>query len=154
MPTLSGLAQPAPIGSANIPPEILTGMLTAAEKIDGMFDSFAQVTPDLAADWDLCKEIAKQVPFCFSMAETGTDPDKRDYIVSNARIEATRPAYATRVVAKEWQDRVQAVMQRKLYRSLLMRDVEGVLSERGSGFSVFLVSFHDHSFQSTLNRIE
>ena len=55
MPTLSGLAQPAPIGSANIPPEILTGIITAAQKIDGIFDSFAQVTPDLAADLDLCK---------------------------------------------------------------------------------------------------
>jgi len=60
MPTLSGLAQPAPIGSANIPPEILTGMLQASEKIDQMFDSFAQVTPDLASDWDLCKEILKR----------------------------------------------------------------------------------------------
>lgn len=60
MPTLSGLAQPAPIGSANLPPEILTGMLAAAEKISGMFDSFAQVTPDLASDWDLCKEILKR----------------------------------------------------------------------------------------------
>lgn len=60
MPTLSGLSQPAQIGSANIPPEILTGMLAAAEKIDGMFDSFAQVTPDLASDWDLCKEILKR----------------------------------------------------------------------------------------------
>lgn len=60
MPTLSGLAAPAPIGSANIPPEILTGMLQAAEKIDGIFDSFAQVTPDLATDWDLCKEILKR----------------------------------------------------------------------------------------------
>ncbi len=55
MPTLSGLAQPAPIGSANLPPEILTGILAAAQKIDGIFDSFAQVTPDLAADLDLCK---------------------------------------------------------------------------------------------------
>ena len=60
MPTLSGLAQPAPIGSSNIPPEILTGMLQAAQKIDEMFDSFAQVTPDLAADWDLCKEVLKR----------------------------------------------------------------------------------------------
>jgi hypothetical protein len=60
MPTLSGLAQPAPIGSANIPPEILTGMIQAAQKISDMFDSFAQVTPDLAADWGLCKEILQR----------------------------------------------------------------------------------------------
>ena len=55
MPTLSGLSQPTPIGSANLPPEILTGIIQAAQKIDGMFDAFAQATPDLAADWDLCK---------------------------------------------------------------------------------------------------
>ena len=60
MPTLSGLATPAPIGSANIPPEILTGMMAAAQKISDMFDSFAQVTPDLATDWDLCKEILQR----------------------------------------------------------------------------------------------
>jgi hypothetical protein len=60
MPTLSGLAQPAPMGSANIPPEILTGMLAAAQKIDGIFDAFAQVTPDLAADWDLCKQTLQR----------------------------------------------------------------------------------------------
>ncbi len=60
MPTLSGLSQPAPMGSANIPPEILTGMMQAADKINSMFDSFAQVTPDLAADWDLCKEVLKR----------------------------------------------------------------------------------------------
>jgi hypothetical protein len=60
MPTLSGLAQPAPIGSANIPPELLTGIIQAAQKIDGIFDSFAQVTPDLAADLDLCKTVLQR----------------------------------------------------------------------------------------------
>jgi len=55
MPTLSGLATPAPIGSANIPPELLTGIITAAQKMDGILDSFAQVTPDLSADLDLVK---------------------------------------------------------------------------------------------------
>lgn len=59
-PGMAGLAQPAPIASGQLPPEILTGMLQAAEKIDGMFDSFAQITPDLAADWDLCKEVLKR----------------------------------------------------------------------------------------------
>lgn len=60
MPTLSGLAQPAPMGSANIPPEILTGMMQAAQKIGDMYDSFAQVTPDLANDWNLCKELLQR----------------------------------------------------------------------------------------------
>jgi nucleoside-diphosphate-sugar epimerase len=39
---------------------------------------------------ELCQEIKKQVPdFYFAEAAVGEDPDKRNYIVSNARIEAT-----------------------------------------------------------------
>ncbi len=39
---------------------------------------------------ELCEEIKKQVPrFYFVEAEIGEDPDKRDYIVSNAKIEKT-----------------------------------------------------------------
>jgi nucleoside-diphosphate-sugar epimerase len=39
---------------------------------------------------ELCEEIKKQVPdFYFIEAAVGEDPDKRNYIVSNARIEAT-----------------------------------------------------------------
>jgi nucleoside-diphosphate-sugar epimerase len=39
---------------------------------------------------ELCEEIKKQVPkFWFTEAPMGEDPDKRDYIVSNAKIEAT-----------------------------------------------------------------
>lgn len=40
--------------------------------------------------WELCEEIKKQVPdFYFIEAEVGKDPDTRNYIVSNARMEAT-----------------------------------------------------------------
>ncbi|MFC1965994.1 NAD-dependent epimerase/dehydratase family protein [Chloroflexota bacterium] len=40
--------------------------------------------------WELCEEIKKQVSdFYFVEAEIGEDPDKRDYIVSNAKIEGT-----------------------------------------------------------------
>ena len=39
---------------------------------------------------ELCQLIKKQIPeFVFIESEIGQDPDKRDYIVSNARIEAT-----------------------------------------------------------------
>lgn len=39
---------------------------------------------------ELCQEIRKQVPeFYFVESEIGEDPDKRDYIVSNARITQT-----------------------------------------------------------------
>jgi nucleoside-diphosphate-sugar epimerase len=37
----------------------------------------------------LCERIAKHVPFTFTEAAIGEDPDKRDYVVSNAKIEAT-----------------------------------------------------------------
>lgn len=40
--------------------------------------------------WELCQEIKKQIPeFYFHEAEIGEDMDKRNYIVSNAKIEAT-----------------------------------------------------------------
>ena len=38
---------------------------------------------------ELCAQIRKQVPrFVFLEAPIGEDPDKRDYVVSNAKIEA------------------------------------------------------------------
>ncbi len=47
--------------------------------------------------WELCEEIKKQAPnFYFVEAKVGEDPDKRDYIVSNAKIESTgfRPDFS------------------------------------------------------------
>ncbi len=47
--------------------------------------------------WELCEEIAKVVPgFYFVESEIGEDPDKRNYIVSNDRIESTgfKPAFS------------------------------------------------------------
>jgi len=40
--------------------------------------------------WELCEEIKKQVPgFYFVEGKVGEDPDKRDYMVSNKKIEKT-----------------------------------------------------------------
>jgi nucleoside-diphosphate-sugar epimerase len=40
--------------------------------------------------WELCEAIQKVVPdFVFQEAALGKDPDQRNYIVSNAKIEAT-----------------------------------------------------------------
>lgn len=40
--------------------------------------------------WELCEQIKKELPdFHFSVSDVGKDPDKRDYIVSNAKIEKT-----------------------------------------------------------------
>ncbi len=47
--------------------------------------------------WELCEHIQKQVPnFVFLDAPVGKDPDQRNYIVSNAKIEATgfKPAFS------------------------------------------------------------
>jgi len=47
--------------------------------------------------WELCEKIRDQVPkFVFLDAPIGEDPDKRDYIVSNEKIERTgfQPAYS------------------------------------------------------------
>ena len=46
---------------------------------------------------ELCAAIRKQLPgFVFLEAPIGEDPDKRDYLVSNAKIEATGflPSYS------------------------------------------------------------
>ena len=46
--------------------------------------------------WELCEEIKKHVPdFYFIEAKVGKDPDRRDYIVSNEKIESTgfKPDY-------------------------------------------------------------
>ena len=40
--------------------------------------------------WQLCQEIKKHLPeFYFVEADVGADPDQRNYLVSNAKIEAT-----------------------------------------------------------------
>jgi nucleoside-diphosphate-sugar epimerase len=40
--------------------------------------------------WELCEEIKRQIPeFYFAESKIGQDPDKRDYIVSNEKIEKT-----------------------------------------------------------------
>ncbi len=47
--------------------------------------------------WELCERIQKHIPhFVFLEAPIGEDPDKRDYIVSNNKIEGTgfKPAYS------------------------------------------------------------
>jgi nucleoside-diphosphate-sugar epimerase len=54
--------------------------------------------------WELCEEIKKQVPdFYFVEAKVGEDPDKRNYIVSNEKIEATgyKPDYSIQMGVTE-----------------------------------------------------
>jgi nucleoside-diphosphate-sugar epimerase len=47
--------------------------------------------------WELCERIQKQLPkFVFMESQVGKDPDQRDYIVSNEKIERTgfRPCFS------------------------------------------------------------
>ncbi|MBU2541494.1 MAG: NAD(P)-dependent oxidoreductase [Candidatus Omnitrophica bacterium] len=49
--------------------------------------------------WELCEQIKKEIPeFYFVEAKIGEDPDKRDYIVSNSKIEKTgfKPIFSLR----------------------------------------------------------
>ena len=66
--------------------------LHGLEKFDSMRGKPYNVGLDEAnlSKLELCAEIKKQVPnFVFLEAPIGEDPDKRDYIVSNARLAAT-----------------------------------------------------------------
>lgn len=51
----------APVTSGMIPPEVLGGMLQVAQSIDQQLDTFAQITPDLAADWLALKDLLQRV---------------------------------------------------------------------------------------------
>jgi len=53
--SLATLAPPQ-VPSAQMPPEILTGVMQAATKIGELLDSFSQVAPDLAMDFAAVKD--------------------------------------------------------------------------------------------------
>lgn len=58
IPSMGGMAPPIP--APGLPPEVLTGILAAGEKISSTLDAFAQVTPDLANDWDMIKTMLQR----------------------------------------------------------------------------------------------
>lgn len=45
-----------PIGAGQLPPQVLTGILQAGQQMVQAIDSFSQVTPDLAPDWEAVKQ--------------------------------------------------------------------------------------------------
>lgn len=70
--------------------------------------------------WELCQEIKKQVPnFYFVEAKVGEDPDKRNYIVSNEKIESTgfKPDYSLQQGIAELIKGYQ-VIRRNLYTNV------------------------------------
>lgn len=46
---------PNQMTAGQMPPEVLTGILQAAQRIDALLDSFAQVAPDLGMDFSMIK---------------------------------------------------------------------------------------------------
>lgn len=56
--SMKGLTPQTP--SNQMPPEILTGLMQAAQTISALLDSFAQVTPDKAAKLALIKDLLQQ----------------------------------------------------------------------------------------------
>lgn len=72
--------------------DIARAFLHGMEKFESMRDQPYNVGLSDAnlSKLELCEEIKKQSPrFTFMEAPLGEDPDKRDYVVSNAKIEAT-----------------------------------------------------------------
>lgn len=59
--SLSAVAPGMQTPSNELPPEILQAVMTSSQKIGSMFDSFAQVMPDLAADWGALKDQMQAV---------------------------------------------------------------------------------------------
>ncbi|MFC2014586.1 NAD-dependent epimerase/dehydratase family protein [Chloroflexota bacterium] len=72
--------------------DVVKAFIYCMENFEGMKGEVYNVGLSDAnlSKWELCEEIKKQITdFYFIEAEVGEDPDKRNYIVSNAKIEAT-----------------------------------------------------------------
>lgn len=59
--SLQGLAPNDPMGVGMMPPEILSGVLAAADTVGKTLDSFAQVAPDLGMEFSMVKTALAQV---------------------------------------------------------------------------------------------
>ena len=56
-PTLDALGGPMQLGSDQLPPEILQGIMAIGQNIAGLFDSLAQVTPKYGSDWQSQRQM-------------------------------------------------------------------------------------------------
>ena len=68
--SLDQLAPPVP--SNQLPPEMLTGIMQSAQQIAQLLDSYAQATPDLAADWAMLKDQLAMV--LAKLVQAGSGP--------------------------------------------------------------------------------
>ena len=61
-PTLASLSgQAPPMPADQMPPEVLTAIVSSAGKIAAMFDSYAQATPDMQVEWAGLKDHLQTV---------------------------------------------------------------------------------------------
>lgn len=56
-PAMSAMGAPLQIGSDQLPPEILQGVMAVGQNVTEMIGSLAQITPDLAQDWEAIKQL-------------------------------------------------------------------------------------------------
>lgn len=72
--------------------DVAKGFLHASDNFDRMKGEAYNLGLSSAnlSKLELCAKIKEQLPkFCYLEASIGEDPDKRDYVVSNAKLEAT-----------------------------------------------------------------
>lgn len=72
--------------------DVARAIIHCIENFEGMKNEVYNVglSDTNISKWELCEEIKKQIPgFYFTECEEGSDPDKRDYMVSNEKIEST-----------------------------------------------------------------
>lgn len=67
-----GLAGQPQIPTDQMPPEVLTGLMQAAQTIGALLDSFAQVTPDKAIQLSLIKDLLQQ--YLADVTSAGAQP--------------------------------------------------------------------------------
>ena len=68
--SLRGLAGTLP--STRMPPQVLTGLMQAAQSVSDLLDAFAQVTPDQQAHLGLMKDLLQQ--YLATVMQAGAGP--------------------------------------------------------------------------------
>lgn len=57
----TGLTGPSPLSSNQLPPEVLTGLVTAFDQVGSVLDAAAQIAPDKGAQVALIKDLIQQL---------------------------------------------------------------------------------------------
>ena len=70
--SMRGLAGPGGVPTDGMPPEVLTGITQSAQAMSGLIDSWAQITPDKAAQLSLIQDMLQQ--YLASLMPAGAGP--------------------------------------------------------------------------------